>query len=204
VAERLYRSRDDRMLAGVAAGVAETLDADPSLVRILWALLTIFTGGLAFLVYIVMAIVVPVAPPPYETTRPTGFGTDGPVDGGVAPGSADGASAAGFAEGSAAAGAAGTAAGTAPGAGGPPAGQASSYWTTDREARRAARRARRNSGEPSRGGIIGGVVLIVIGGFFLIREFVPWFDWHLWWPIGLIALGGLLLVLAMRPGQSSD
>ena len=45
MAERLYRSRDDRMLAGVAAGVAETLDADPSLVRIAWALLAILTGG---------------------------------------------------------------------------------------------------------------------------------------------------------------
>ncbi len=49
------------MLAGVAAGVAETLDADPSLVRILWALLAILTGGVAILVYIVMAIVVPEA-----------------------------------------------------------------------------------------------------------------------------------------------
>ena len=39
MAERLYRSREDRMLAGVAGGVAETLDADPSLVRIVWALL---------------------------------------------------------------------------------------------------------------------------------------------------------------------
>jgi phage shock protein PspC (stress-responsive transcriptional regulator) len=202
VAERLYRSRDDRMLAGVAAGVAEMLDADPSLVRILWALLTIFTGGLAFLVYIVMAIVVPVAPPGYETTRPTGFGTDGSVGGGGAPGSAGGASAAGFAGGADAAGAADAAPGPPPG--GRPAGQAPSYWTTDREARRAARRARRNAGEPGRGGIVGGVVLIIIGGFFLVREFVPWFDWHLWWPIGLIALGGLLLVLAMRPGQPSD
>src|SRR5512132_4347656 len=55
----LYRSREDRMLAGVAGGLAEMWDADPSLVRIVWALLTIFTGGLAFVVYIVMAIVVP-------------------------------------------------------------------------------------------------------------------------------------------------
>ena len=32
--ERLYRSREDRMLAGVAGGLAEIWDADPSLVRI--------------------------------------------------------------------------------------------------------------------------------------------------------------------------
>lgn len=56
---RLYRSRRDRMLAGVAGGLAEMWGADPSLVRIVWALLVVFTGGIALLVYIVMAIVVP-------------------------------------------------------------------------------------------------------------------------------------------------
>src|SRR6476659_10827397 len=57
--DRLYRSRDDRMLAGVAGGLAELWDADPSLVRIVWAMLVILTGGLALVVYIVMAVVVP-------------------------------------------------------------------------------------------------------------------------------------------------
>jgi phage shock protein C len=60
--DRLYRSRDDRMLAGVAGGLAEYWDADPSLIRIVWALLVIFTGGLALIAYIVMAIVVPEDP----------------------------------------------------------------------------------------------------------------------------------------------
>lgn len=57
--EHLYRSRDDRMLAGVAGGLAEIWDADPSLIRIVWALLVVLTGGIALLVYIIMAIVVP-------------------------------------------------------------------------------------------------------------------------------------------------
>ena len=43
--DRLYRSRDDRMLAGVAGGLAELWGADPSLVRVIWALLVIFTAG---------------------------------------------------------------------------------------------------------------------------------------------------------------
>ena len=60
--DRLYRSRDDRMLTGVAAGVADALDTDPSLVRIVWVVLAFLTGGIAFVVYIVMAIVVPEAP----------------------------------------------------------------------------------------------------------------------------------------------
>jgi len=60
--ERLYRSVDDRMLAGVAGGVAERLDTDPSIIRIVWALLIVLTGGIALVAYIVMAVVVPEAP----------------------------------------------------------------------------------------------------------------------------------------------
>ena len=58
--DRLYRSPDDRMLAGVAGGLAENFGIDPSLVRIVWAVLIVLTGGSRlFLVYVVMAIVVP-------------------------------------------------------------------------------------------------------------------------------------------------
>ncbi len=58
---RLYRSRRERMLAGVAGGLAEQWNMDPSLVRLVWALLVPFTGGLALVAYIVMAIIVPEA-----------------------------------------------------------------------------------------------------------------------------------------------
>lgn len=201
MAERLYRSRDDRMLAGVAAGVAETLDADPSLVRIAWALLAIFTGGIAFIVYVVMAIVVPEAPADYATMAPSGPPTGEPVAApppGAVPGT-PGASGATWAAGTASPGTPGMS-GTAPVSPAP-----TSYWAADRASRRAVRRARRrDAGDPARVGPIAGVILIVIGGFFLIREFVPWFDWHLWWPVGLIALGGLLLVFALLPGRSSE
>ena len=47
--DRLYRSRDDRILAGVAGGLAENLDADPSIIRIVWVLLVFLTGGIALL-----------------------------------------------------------------------------------------------------------------------------------------------------------
>ena len=59
--DHLTRSRDDRMLAGVAGGLAELWDADPSLVRFVWLILAVVTGGIALVVYIVMAIVVPEA-----------------------------------------------------------------------------------------------------------------------------------------------
>lgn len=60
--DRLYRSRTDRMFAGVAAGLAERIEADPALVRIAWAVLVFVTGGFALLVYIIMAFVVPEGP----------------------------------------------------------------------------------------------------------------------------------------------
>ena len=59
---RLYRSPDDRILAGVAGGMAETYDFDPALVRVAWALLVLVTGGVFLLLYIVMALVVPLRP----------------------------------------------------------------------------------------------------------------------------------------------
>lgn len=58
---RLYRCRHDRRIAGVASGVAEYFDVDPTIVRILWVL-SIFFGGLGLLLYIAMAIIVPVEP----------------------------------------------------------------------------------------------------------------------------------------------
>ena len=58
---RLYRCRHDKRIAGVASGIAEYFDADPSLVRVLWVL-SIFFGGLGPLLYIAMAIIVPLEP----------------------------------------------------------------------------------------------------------------------------------------------
>ena len=57
--DRLYRSRTDRMLAGVAGGLADRFELDPAVVRVAWAILVILSGGIFLLIYIVMAIVVP-------------------------------------------------------------------------------------------------------------------------------------------------
>lgn len=58
---RLYRCTHDRRIAGVASGVAEYFEVDPTLVRILWVF-SIFFGGLGLLLYIAMAIIVPLEP----------------------------------------------------------------------------------------------------------------------------------------------
>jgi len=58
---RLYRCRENRVLAGVASGVAEFFDLDPTLVRVLWFISILF-GGIGLVVYIGMAIIVPNEP----------------------------------------------------------------------------------------------------------------------------------------------
>ena len=57
----IYRCSHDQRIAGVAAGVAEFFDLDPTLVRLVW-FLSIFFGGFGLLLYIVMAIIVPNEP----------------------------------------------------------------------------------------------------------------------------------------------
>src|SRR5664279_5884172 len=58
---RLYRCRHDRQLAGVAGGMAEYLELDPTLVRILW-ILSAFFGGFTILLYVILAFVIPLEP----------------------------------------------------------------------------------------------------------------------------------------------
>ena len=58
---RLSRCRHDRMLAGVASGMAEYFQVDPTLIRVLW-LISIFFGGLGIFAYIVLAIIMPNEP----------------------------------------------------------------------------------------------------------------------------------------------
>ena len=57
--KRLYRSRSERMVAGICGGLAEYFDIDPTIVRLLFVFGTIFTGSGLFWVYLIMMIVVP-------------------------------------------------------------------------------------------------------------------------------------------------
>jgi phage shock protein C len=60
--KKLYRSRDDKMIAGVCGGIAEYLEIDPVIVRLV-ALVLLLPGGLpGLLPYIILWIVVPKKP----------------------------------------------------------------------------------------------------------------------------------------------
>jgi phage shock protein PspC (stress-responsive transcriptional regulator) len=80
VNRRLYKSDADRVISGVAGGVAEYLDVDPSIVRVLWAVLALITGGVFLVLYIAMWIVVPfAADTPAAEGEPAAAGAESPA-----------------------------------------------------------------------------------------------------------------------------
>lgn len=56
--KRLRKSSTDRKIAGVCGGIAEYINIDPTIVRVLWAIF-VFAGGTGLLAYIVCAFVMP-------------------------------------------------------------------------------------------------------------------------------------------------
>ncbi len=59
--KRLYRSNQNKMLAGICGGIGEYFDLDPTLVRLGWVLLSCLGGG-AILAYVVCAFIIPQSP----------------------------------------------------------------------------------------------------------------------------------------------
>ena len=59
--KRLYRSNANRMLAGVCGGIAEYFNIDPTIVRIIWVIATLF-GFAGAVIYIAGAFIIPEKP----------------------------------------------------------------------------------------------------------------------------------------------
>jgi len=202
VAERLYRSPSDRVIAGVAGGLATWLNIDPSLVRIAWVLLAIFSGGIFLLVYFLMMIVVPL-PPPGWIPRPRDTGAWAPPPGadpveGWAPGGGPGP---------------GSGAPTGPGSG-PPTGSAvhdadrppapdpaaSAGWNTPPPSWPAPPSGWSSPQVARNGRFVAGGVLVLLGIWFLIDEYVH-IDWSVLWPVAVIGAGCLLIAGAVGRGR---
>jgi len=60
--KRLYRSREDRLLAGVAGGIAEYFAIDSTLARVILFLALLPAGPLGLVVYVILAAIIPEAP----------------------------------------------------------------------------------------------------------------------------------------------
>jgi phage shock protein PspC (stress-responsive transcriptional regulator) len=173
---RLYRSRHDSVLGGVAGGVAEYLDVDPSIVRVIWAILGIVTGGLFVLLYIVMWIVVPESPYAGPAGPAGPPAPPGPAFAGAPPPAGD--------------------AGVPPTPAAPEPGVAAPAWEAPAPAWVTPPPRHRSGG--SGGALIFGLILIAAGVWFLIDQYLPAFDRRFVWPVALVLVGLVLLVIAMR------
>ncbi|MCQ2115775.1 MAG: PspC domain-containing protein [Bacteroidales bacterium] len=58
--KRLFRSKSDKMIAGVCGGLANYFNIDPTLVRLAWVVLTLCTAAFPGIIgYIIAMIIVP-------------------------------------------------------------------------------------------------------------------------------------------------
>lgn len=196
--KRLYKSRTDRMIAGVCGGLAEYFDVDPVLVRLLFVLLGFLTG-IGFLIYPILWIVMPeqssLERPPREVVRENiskmgeDVGRFGEEIHGVTRGStvaAEGSSAEGVTM--------DTESGETA-----PAGETSleaphetPYYTTETYGGH-----RRSRGDRQ---FVGGVILLVLGVILLMQNLGIFWWVSIWrlWPLALIAIGGYLLYQRSR------
>ena len=174
---RLYRSEHDRPLTGLSAGMADYFDVDPTVMRLLWVLLAIFTGGVAIIIYFVMVVVVPTGAAPAPGIEPGAVGADDDsADAGeaLAPDTGPAGAEAEPAQ---------------------PAGTAAPSAAQTYQPYAPGRPTGNRSGGKSGAAFIG-LALVVIGVFALLNSLglLAQFDsWRLW-PLILIAFGAFLII----------
>jgi len=207
--DRLYRSVDDRVVAGVCGGLAARVAIDPSLVRIAYAVVALVTGIFPLLIlYVIMAAVIPEEPTGFAGRSPAPPGPDA-VPGWAPPASAGAAwpaAASAAPEWPAPGDAAPAAEPMSPVDAAGPSGfvdetvaaqpaPAPATWAAP-PPRPEDRRADRPGGAMA--GIVGGLVLVGLGTWFLVRDRLD-VDWGVVWAAGLMALGVVVVLAAFRP-----
>ena len=188
MAKRLVRNSREAVVGGVAAGFADYFDIDPVIPRLAFVFLTVM-GGTGLVAYILCWVIMPVRDPAastgtYAASASSGTGAAPMWDSGGEPGAGSDSPAAG------------------------PAAPVDPAAVADRVAREATAAAdrivdavRSAPGGPTRGRVIGGIVLIGLGCLFLVDRLLPlgWWFANLW-PVGLILLG-LAIVFGARRGD---
>lgn len=66
--KRLYRSRNDRVIAGVCSGLGHYFNLDPVLIRVLAVIVGFMSFGTLVLLYLVLALIMPLEPEQSLTT----------------------------------------------------------------------------------------------------------------------------------------
>lgn len=58
--KRLYRSKKNRMIAGICGGIGEYFDIDPTLVRVIYIIVSVFSIAFpGILVYLILWVIIP-------------------------------------------------------------------------------------------------------------------------------------------------
>lgn len=136
-AKRLYRDENNKVVAGVAAGMAHYFEVDPVLVRLIFVALA-FANGLGVLAYLILWLVVP-SEAQLELS-----------------------------------------------------GEEAMRANLDSMRERARGLGDRLRGAPQ-GTVLVGILLVLVGGLFLLDSILPWVHMGMLWPLALIAIGAFLL-----------
>ena len=185
--KRLFRNEHEKVIAGVSSGIAEYMEVDVTIIRLLFVLSTIFLVGTGILVYIIMWIVVPVNMDP--TSR---FSSFHDINGGR-PGNPSG-----------------TANPFSQPSGTPSGSSANQGWTSSTifedpfGAGKSKDDFKFKPKNNETGRTVGGLFLLVIGMYFLLNEFniIPfWFNIGKLWPLVFVAIG---LSFILKSKSKSD
>lgn len=217
---RLYRSADDRILAGVAGGLADYFDVDPVIVRIIWFVSIFLTGSLTFWLYLIMIAVVPPEPtswPPQSgwapAPRPFGYAASyAPPTTGTAPDAGASAAPTGSNPADSTTGTAPEFGPNAAPPGTPPVGPQGGWWGNDwrwqqrqdrwhRRAEQWQQQGARHGYREHGAGLVFGLLLILGGGMLAWHQLDPNFDLGLTWPVLVIALGAILVASSLHPRE---
>lgn len=125
--KKLHRSRQNKVIAGVAGGLADYYEIDPVLIRVLFIISVFFSYGTGVIAYIILWIIVP------QKTLKLNMNEEGTIETPISPDN-----------------------------------------TKERK-------------------MFLGIVLIIIGGLFLLKNLLPFIDFHFVWPMFLIIIGGFIL-----------
>lgn len=164
--KRLYRVRKGRVIAGVAGGVAEYLDIDPTIIRLIFVVVIFASLALGVVAYFVAAIIIPEKQDTNEAKE-----SQRPEDGGHPEdeGHADG---------------------------GRQEAETQQQAVSAGKDNKARKTAAQEGADRTRFFI--GAVLLILGAFLLARQIMPWFYTRYFWPLLLIAAGGVLILREWR------
>ncbi len=187
--KRLYRNDFEKVIAGVSSGIADYMEVDVTIIRLLFVLSTVFLVGTGVLVYLVMWIVVPVNRNPAAKFNKFNdyFRQQGQATGFSAP------------EWKAPAEPAEPVKPADPFATTNPYSSAPN-WTKPQEFKTFSK-------QNDTGRTVGGLFLLVIGLYFLMNEFdiIPyWFKLHKLWPLVFVAIGLSFIMKSKRNDSFQD